>query len=38
LIQKVGKKRLYRISDKGHAVMTLALNIRASDSVDLIAA
>ena len=38
LIHKVGVKRLYRITHHGHGVMSLALNLRAADSVDLLAA
>jgi hypothetical protein len=38
LIQKVGAKRLCRITNHGHGVMSLALNLRDADSVDLLAA
>jgi hypothetical protein len=38
LIQKIGTKRLYRVTLEGHRVMSLALSIRAYDSVDLLAA
>ena len=38
LINKVGAKRLYRITDHGHDVMSLALALRAAESVDLLAA
>jgi hypothetical protein len=38
LIRKVGAKRLYRTTAKGHSVMGLALSLRAADSVDLLAA
>jgi len=38
MIHKVGAKRLYRLSSQGHQVMSLALKMRDSDSVDLLAA
>ena len=38
LIHKVGAKRLYRLTSEGHRVMSLALKIRGSDSINLLAA
>jgi hypothetical protein len=38
LIRKVGAKRLYRMTPEGHRVMSLALSLRASDAVSLMAA
>ena len=38
LIRKVNRRRLYRITDKGHRVMTLALAMRASNGAGLQAA
>jgi hypothetical protein len=37
-IRKLGAKRLYRITQQGHRVMGLALAIRNTDSIDLLAA
>jgi hypothetical protein len=37
MIHKVGAKRLYRLTPQGQRVMSLALQIRNSDSVDLLA-
>jgi hypothetical protein len=38
LIHKVGAKRLYRTTAKGHRVMGLALSLRSADAVELLAA
>jgi hypothetical protein len=38
IIHKVGAKRLYRLTPEGQRVMSLALTIRDSDAVDLLAA
>lgn len=38
LIHKIGKSRLYRITSKGHTVMTLSMALRSADAEKLCAA